>query len=173
MSFQKKKDRNRHDSVLYHGQVIIVYLSTFAVYRWQKMWQSTRGKWWLTHWDSLLRWIWSISEYAKRYSPSQVWPQTMCHSHSWPQQKSSISREGSQIKLTVYHCRAEFTSGLFNLCNGIWLFPSIVCGWIEIPNVTIKHLPLVMFIWMRFLCNFYNIIIINQSNVSKRDRKSS
>ncbi len=27
------------------------------------MWQSTRGKWWLTHWASLQRWIWSISEY--------------------------------------------------------------------------------------------------------------
>ncbi len=27
------------------------------------MWQSTWGKWWLTHWASLLRWIWSISEY--------------------------------------------------------------------------------------------------------------
>ncbi len=25
------------------------------------LWQSTRGKWWLTHWASLLRWIWSIS----------------------------------------------------------------------------------------------------------------
>ncbi len=51
------------------------------------MWQSTRGKWWLTHWASLLRWIWSISEYnlTKWYSPSQVWPQTMCHTHSWPQ----------------------------------------------------------------------------------------
>ncbi len=27
------------------------------------LWQSTGGKWWLTHWASLLRWIWSISEY--------------------------------------------------------------------------------------------------------------
>ncbi len=64
--------------------------------------------------DTLLRWIWSISEYnlttreclaradligwdpkvsqnltkqnAKLYSPSQVWPQIMCHTHSWPQQ---------------------------------------------------------------------------------------
>ncbi len=26
-------------------------------------WQSTWGKWWLTHCASLLRWIWSISEY--------------------------------------------------------------------------------------------------------------
>ncbi len=23
---------------------------------------------------------------AKWYSPSQVWPQIMCHTHSWPQQ---------------------------------------------------------------------------------------
>ncbi len=28
-----------------------------------RVWQSTRGKWWLTHWASMLRWIWSISEY--------------------------------------------------------------------------------------------------------------
>ncbi len=42
------------------------------------MWQSTWGKWWLTHWASLLRWIW--------YSSSQVWPQIMCPTHSWPQQ---------------------------------------------------------------------------------------
>ncbi len=27
------------------------------------LWQSTGGKWWLTHWASLLRWIRSISEY--------------------------------------------------------------------------------------------------------------
>ncbi len=61
------------------------------------MWQSTRGKWWLTHWASLLRWIWSISEYPKGiprrsmknvkwYSSSQVRPQNMCLTHSWPQQ---------------------------------------------------------------------------------------
>ncbi len=25
---------------------------------------------------------------AKWYSPSQVWPQTMCHTHSWPQHAS-------------------------------------------------------------------------------------
>ncbi len=32
--------------------------------KWRNVvWQSTRGKWWLTHWASLLRWIWSISEY--------------------------------------------------------------------------------------------------------------
>ncbi len=30
------------------------------------VWQSTGGKWWLTHWASLLRWIWSISEYNLR-----------------------------------------------------------------------------------------------------------
>ncbi len=27
------------------------------------VWQSPWGKWWLAHWASLLRWIWSISEY--------------------------------------------------------------------------------------------------------------
>ncbi len=30
------------------------------------LWQSTGGKWWLTHWASMLRWIWSISEYNLR-----------------------------------------------------------------------------------------------------------
>ncbi len=39
-------------------------------------------------------WVWDPKAYqnltkqnAKRYSPSQVWPQIMCHTHSWLQQK--------------------------------------------------------------------------------------
>ncbi len=35
------------------------------------VWQSSRGKWWLTHWASLLRWIWSLSEYNLKTRDSQ------------------------------------------------------------------------------------------------------
>ncbi len=51
----------------------------------RSLWQSPKGKRWLTHWASMLRWRWSISEYnlttrdspkwtlnMKWYSPSQV-----------------------------------------------------------------------------------------------------
>ncbi len=37
------------------------------------LWQSTWGKWWLTHWASLLRWIWSISEYNLTTRVSRKW----------------------------------------------------------------------------------------------------
>ncbi len=40
------------------------------------VWQSTGGKWWLTHWASLLRWIWSISEY-------NLWLGTPRKGHLW------------------------------------------------------------------------------------------
>ncbi len=37
-----------------------VYRSlTITTYSTEDLWQSTGGKWWLTHWASLLRWIWS------------------------------------------------------------------------------------------------------------------
>ncbi len=64
-----------------------------------ELWQSPGGKWWLTHWASLLRWIWSISEYNlktrdSRYDQWKMWsgivhhrsrPQNMRLTHSWPQ----------------------------------------------------------------------------------------
>ncbi len=37
------------------------------------VWQSTGGKWCLTHWASLLRWIWSISEYNLTTRDSPKW----------------------------------------------------------------------------------------------------
>ncbi len=37
------------------------------------VWQSTRDKWWLTHWASLLRWISSISEYNLTIRDSPKW----------------------------------------------------------------------------------------------------
>ncbi len=37
------------------------------------LWQSTWGKWWLTHWASLLRCIWSISEYNLTTRDSPKW----------------------------------------------------------------------------------------------------
>ncbi len=61
-------------------------------------WQSLGGNRWLTHWASLLRWIWSISEFnlKTRDSPKRTLksgrvhhksrPQNMCLTHSWPQQ---------------------------------------------------------------------------------------
>ncbi len=35
-----------------------------------QVWQSTGGKWWLSHWASMLRWIWSISECNLKTSDS-------------------------------------------------------------------------------------------------------
>ncbi len=46
------------------------------------LWQSTWGKWWLTHWASLLRWIWSISEYNPNGIPkwsSKMWSGIVHH----------------------------------------------------------------------------------------------
>ncbi len=58
------------------------------------LWQSPRGKRAVSHWASLLRWIWSISEYPwillGGITHHKPWPQNMCHTHSWPQQYSSI-----------------------------------------------------------------------------------
>ncbi len=41
----------------FHG----LSVKSFIFYCFLPMWQSTGGKWWLTHWASMLRWIWSIS----------------------------------------------------------------------------------------------------------------
>ncbi len=37
------------------------------------MWQSSKGKRWLTHWVSMLRWRWSISEYNLMTMDSPKW----------------------------------------------------------------------------------------------------
>ncbi len=83
---------NTHSAPFYTHDMYTRYSTETYIFILCKVWQSTWGKWWLTHWASLLRWIWSISEIsqnwpsknAKRFSPSQVWPQIMCHTHSWP-----------------------------------------------------------------------------------------
>ncbi len=52
-------------------------LMTIHYYTYNKkiwnVWQSTWGKRWLTHWASLLRWIWSISEYNLTARDSPKW----------------------------------------------------------------------------------------------------
>ncbi len=48
-------------------------MSTLDIFLWS-LWQSPNGKRWLTHWASMLRWRWSISEYnlTTRDSPKQT-----------------------------------------------------------------------------------------------------
>ncbi len=52
------------------------------------VWQSPKGRWWLTHRASMLRWRWSISEWKILsgivHHKSRL--QNMCLAHSWPQQ---------------------------------------------------------------------------------------
>ncbi len=48
-------------------RLFVLVAPSLGISKWGLVWQSTRGKWWLTHWASLLRWIWSISEYNLRH----------------------------------------------------------------------------------------------------------
>ncbi len=82
-----------------------------------KLWQSPVGKQALSHWASMLRWIWSISEYnlMTRDSRKQTrkngllggiihhkpTPQNMCHTHSWPQHKPQTSLQSHWLWWTM------------------------------------------------------------------------
>ncbi len=67
------------------------------------MWQSTWGKWWLTYWSSLLRWIWSISEYNLTTTDSPKWTLESGPSiPKWPSKtRNGIVHHKSDRKLCV------------------------------------------------------------------------
>ncbi len=97
------------------------------------LWQSTWGKWWLTHWASLLRWIWLISEYnlTTRDSPK------------WTLESGPCDREGrgsGPAKQKPKHnpCRPE---------GRIWKVPMLI-GMTTWPFWREPHAPGHLSVWL-------------------------
>ncbi len=101
----------------------------FAIISTLVLWQSPKGNRVVTHWASLLRWIWSISEYDLTTRDSQhdqwkiwsgivhhkSWLQNMCHTHNWPQH-------------VLYRCQPSFLcEPTVNLYNPLTVYLTLQC----------------------------------------------
>ncbi len=70
--------------------------------------QSTRGKWWLTHWASLLRWIWSISEYNLTTRDSPKWtPECLARADLIGWDPKGIPKWSSKIWSGIIHHKSD------------------------------------------------------------------